>query len=188
MKTMTLTIKGTRPMLLHSESTSDPTNEYAIRLASLTSQKNKKTEDAQAEIARVEWEAGLYFDERGVYMPTWNIVRSIQEGAQLSKKGKDIERFVQAVEERAYFPLPAADLDALWADPQYRDRRSVGVSGRRVIRTRPRIPTGWRLTLTLAYVPEKIDEAQIRDYAASAGAYIGLGDFRKRFGRYEVVG
>jgi hypothetical protein len=188
MKTMKLTIRGTRPLLLHSDVGCDPLSESAVELARMTKRKDKKTADAQHEIARVEWEAGLYYDDDGgVHIPTWNVIRSIQDGARMSKSGKLIERAVTALDERAYFGLPK-DLDALWSDPQYRDRRSVKVGQARVIRTRPRIPTGWKLTIGLAYVETMIDEDAIREFASMSGALIGLGDFRQRFGRYEVVG
>lgn len=187
MKMMTLTIKGTRPLLLHSDTSCDPLSNSAVELARMTKRRDKKTEDAQHEIARAEWEAGLYFDEGGVYLPTWNVIRSIQDGARMSKSGKLIERGVTAIEDRVYFDLPSKDLDALWADPQYRDRRSVKVGTARVIRTRPRIPTGWRLAIGLAYVETMIDESAIKEFASIAGALIGVGDFRQRFGRYEVV-
>jgi hypothetical protein len=187
MKTMKLTIKGTRPLLLHSDVACDPLNPAAIELARMTKRKDKKTAEAQHDIARTEWQAGLYYDdEGGVHMPTWNVVRSIQDGARMSKSGKLIERAVTAMNDRAYFGL-SKDLDALWSDPQYRDRRSVKVGQARVIRTRPRIPTGWKLTIDLAYVETMIDEATIKEFASISGALIGLGDFRQRFGRYEVV-
>lgn len=106
--------------------------------------------------------------------------------AMVSKPFCDLERAVTAINDRAYFGLPKS-LDAMWADPQYRDRRSVKVGQARVIRTRPRIPTGWKLTIDLAYVESMIDEATVREFASVSGALIGLGDFRQRFGRYEVV-
>ena len=98
MKTTTLTIRGTRPLLLHSDVACDPLNPAAIEIARMTKRKDKKTAEAQHEIARVEWEAGLYYDdEGGVHMPTWNIIRSIQDGARMSKSGKLIERAAMMV-------------------------------------------------------------------------------------------
>lgn len=184
---MILKLVGTRPILLHADTACDPLHPAAIAISRATKRRDKKTEEAQGEIARLEWEAGIYHDEEGPFVPIWNVIRTIQEGAKLSKEGKKIERAVTAIEERAHFLKTPKSLDALWADPQYRDRRAVRVGQARIIRTRARMPTGWRIDVELAYVESMIDEETIREHAATAGTLIGLGDFRQRFGRFSVM-
>ena len=187
MKTTTIKIRGTRPILLHSDEACDPLSKAAIEMSKLTKRKDKKTEDAQMTIAEAEWHAGIYADEDGVYMPTWNFIRCVQDAARMSKAGKLIERAVAAVNDRAHFIGVGKNLGKLWSDPKYRDRRSVKVGQARVIRTRPAMPTGWRLDIELAYEESMIDDDAIRGFVTQAGTMIGLGDFRQRFGRFEVI-
>lgn len=187
MKTTTIKIRGTRPILLHADTACDPLSEAAITMKRMTKRKDKATEEAQSDIARAEWLAGVYSDEDGIYLPTWNLIRSFQDAARLSKAGKLIERGVTAVSDRAHFIGLPKKIDKLVSDPTYRDRRAVKVGTARVIRTRPRIPTGWRIDVDLAYVDTMIDADSIREFAITAGALIGVGDFRQRFGRFEVL-
>lgn len=84
MKTMMLKIRGTRQILLHADTACDPLSDAAIEMSKRTKRKDKKTADAQEDIARGEWFAGIYADGDGVYMPTWNVLRCIQDGDRKS--------------------------------------------------------------------------------------------------------
>lgn len=58
-ETMKLRLTGIAPLLMHDNKAANPLNPYAKAMKALTG-KRKKTDDDLAEIARIEWEAGLY--------------------------------------------------------------------------------------------------------------------------------
>lgn len=188
MEQMTVKWTGTNPMLMHNERLADPLNEYAKRLKALTSVRGnaKSTEAHIEEVARAEWEGGLYYDpEVGPYVPAFNILAAISSGARLSKLGKEIERGVVVVGDM--IPLVykgPRDLDGMWA-AKMRDRSGVKVGQQKVMRTRPKFQN-WALEFDVAYENARITRDDLLRVMRDAGAMTGIGDFRARYGRFEV--
>jgi hypothetical protein len=68
------------------------------------------------------------------------------------------------------------------------DARRAIVQGNGIIRHRPRFDE-WRACFTIEYDPVLIPDPRIIiEIAADAGARIGIGDYRPRFGRFRIVG
>jgi len=189
METMKVTWKGTVPLLMHSERLADPMDDAAKRLAALTSARGnaKKTEAHVEDVARAEWEGGLYYDEDlGPYIPGFNILACIRDGAKLQRLGSEVIRSVQVVEDRVPLTYPGPrDLDGMWEAKLY-DRRGVAVSTAKVMRTRPKFHH-WELTFTVAYIEERISRENLERVMRDAGLMVGLGDFNQRFGKFEVA-
>lgn len=180
--------KGGTPLLHHSEVLADPLSAPARSLAELTG-KRKKTERDLEEIARREWLGGLYYDEKlGPVLPAWNVVRSIQEAARLSKLGKAIERGVFPEDELAKLEYEGPrERDEMWKSRKFAFRKGVKLSGRRVIRTRP-IFHEWAVEFVAVVDPTVMDFETFSVLASQAGRYIGVGDFRSgRYGRYAAT-
>lgn len=181
-----LTIVGTTALLMHNARLSDPLDSVTRELKKISS-KRTKTEDDQFEMARIEFEGGMYFDEElGPYIPGANVHRCLVEGAKLNKLGRHIERGVVVTEE--ILPLGyhgPRTLKELWEDKNFVSRLSVGVTTSRVMRTRPRFPQ-WALEADLFVDTGQLDLEQISSVAEKAGQMIGLGDYRPRFGRFDV--
>ena len=74
----------------------------------------------------------------------------------------------------------------LWKKPAFQDQRMVVVGRARVTRTRP-IFHEWGLELTVSYDPEIVDREHVIEAMQTAGRFVGLGDYRPKFGRFEVV-
>lgn len=181
---MTLTLIGVGPMLMHNERLANPLDPIARQMKEITS-KRKKTDDDIAELARLEFEGGLYWDaDLGPYVPSWNIKRSVQDGAKLNKLGKAVERaltpLVQSVPLRYQGPR---DVDGLWRAGYY-DIRSVKVGTNKVSRCRPRFEA-WTLEVPCDLATDVLNVAELEQVIRNAGLMVGLGDFRQRFGRYE---
>ena len=178
-------ISGTTPMLMHNRRLSDPLDEYTRLIKEVTS-KRIKTDADHAEIARLEFLGGLYYDKKaGVHVPGENIDATVRDGAKLIKKGMDIKRGVQCVD--LVVPLiyegPRSP-DQLY--PAFADRRRVGVNkGSSTIRCRP-IFAEWGCEFTLALDVEVINPTDLRRCVELAGARVGLGDYRPRYGRFTV--
>ena len=64
-----LSIEGTAPLLMHNIRLADPLNPIAKAMKAISS-KRKKTDDDLAQLARLEFEGGLYvLPDLGPYLP-----------------------------------------------------------------------------------------------------------------------
>lgn len=183
-----ITATGTRPLLLHNVQLASPLNPYAKKLKSLNS-KRVKTDEDRMEIARVEFEGSLYFDEQlGPYIPAQNLFQSLVAGARLNKAGKKVERGVVVTD----FMLPLVyegprTVEGLWGGggSEFVDIRPVTVQRMKVDRCRPMFRE-WAIEAEALIDPKVIEFDEFADVANNAGALEGLGDFRKMYGRYAV--
>jgi hypothetical protein len=55
------------------------------------------------------------------------------------------------------------------------------------MRTRARFPSGWQVTFPVVVLDGGATKAQLQDALQDAGFYEGIGDYRPRYGRFEVV-
>jgi hypothetical protein len=180
--------KGTSSLLQHNVQLVDPLcKNKAVRELVLATKKRSKTEDDHKSIARLEFEAGLYWDKDvGPYIPSTWILKSLRDAAALSKQGKGIERgvFCTADKIKILYKGPR-DIQGMWDEGMY-DRRSVVVGQAKLIRTRPMFD-GWSAEFTLMFNQELIDRDILVSSLEQAGAFMGIGDGRRlRFGRFEV--
>jgi hypothetical protein len=188
MKMLNLRLAGTAPGLLtHNERLANKFDEFAREIAAITSKK-KKTDDDHAEVARLEFFGSVYETEDGlVGIPAWNIFKSLQEGARLNKLGRAVER--------AVLPIGADVLpikhdgpntaEAMWRAGTY-DQRSVRVNTNKVTRTRPHF-MNWVVDAAFVIDTEILRLDEFTMIADNAGRLVGLGDYRPRFGRYDVT-
>jgi len=189
---LTLRLNGTLPLIMHNVQLSDPQNFFAREIAKLTAKRTRKTEEDTYTIDRLSFVGSLYYSEEiGPYLPAENIFRSLQEAASLTRSGKKIERGVlfETLHAPLEYPGPR-DPDELWGDGRTKwvDRRSVAVNRQRVVRVRPIFPE-WSAEFGVILDNEVLDVDEFVDIAAKAGKLIGIGDYRRFFGRYstEVV-
>ena len=189
MRKLNVTFKGVDPILLHSCQCVNPLHPISIELKKLTG-KRQKTEEDLAKISDLEFMSGLYWDDEvGVYVPAENISRSIEDGAKFMKKGKDIKRHVSILGS-SLVPLDYGakkTLEELCADYSYRDVRAAGVMRARVVRTRPRFHAGWKLNFTISFDENNIDAQTVCQAIDYAGSYVGLCDFRPRYGKFTAT-
>jgi hypothetical protein len=184
-----LTCTGTRPLLLHNERLASPLNPYVKRIAELTSVRGK-TEEQLWQIARLEFEGGLYFDERlGPYIPANMLRKCLITGARLIRAGKKIERGVSVAD----FMLPIVydgprDVDGLWGDGKspFVDMRPVRVNSSRIDRCRP-VFRDWLIEAEVIADPQQIDPEEFAEVARLAGEMQGLGDYREMYGRFSAL-
>lgn len=180
----TLTIEGTSPLLVHSSRLSDPLDPATKALKKVSSKRTKTDED-HAEVSHAEFLGGLYLDpDVGPYIPGENITATLYEGAKLNKLGTKVKRGMLI--ETDVNPLAYTgprDAEELWRDGSFTHRASVKVGTARVIRTRP-IFRDWRVQCEGVLDDSQLDLDQLTQIAENAGAFIGLGDWRPRFGRF----
>lgn len=186
MKTTEIEIKGLTPLIMHNGQLSDPLNEHTQALARLTSKRNKTIEDHKA-VSKCEWYGGLYVDEEGApCLPGEVIEAALVEGAKKYKLGKAAKGGIIVVGNFALEYKGPKTADKLWADGGYLKRASVKVGTSRVIRSRP-IFSEWACTFEVQW-----DEAVLKDERTvfeivEAAGMCGIGDWRPKFGRFEMV-
>jgi len=189
MKQLNVKWTGIRPLVMHNGLMADPTNPLVRRIKEITSKGSKKlTESDYEERDRLEWDAGLYWDtEDGLIMPSDNIERCIQLGAQKSRIGKDVQAavFCTVPHVKVSYSGPK-DRDKMFADPRFTLRKGVAVQKARIIRIRPLIPTGWSLAFTVEFDETIVNPKSLLKAMVDAGAIVGLGDWRPKFGRFLV--
>jgi hypothetical protein len=189
MKTIKVKWSGIRPLVMHNGLMADPTNPLVRRIKEITSKGSKKMTDSDYEERdRLEWEAGLYWDsEDGLIMPSDNIERCVQLGAQKSRIGKDVQAAVFCA--NTHVPIVydgPKDKDKLYDDPRFSLRKGVAVQKSRIIRIRPMIPTGWTMAFDLEFDEGIVNPKNLMKAMTDAGSLVGLGDWRPKFGRFLV--
>lgn len=179
------------PLLMHNERLADPLNEYAMEIGKI-SKKRGKTEADHLEIARLEFVGGLYYDDTdGPIMPTWNVIRMIQNSGKRHKLGASVLRGIvpASVHTPVIYEGPR-DIEAMWEAGTFALRKAVGVNSSRVYRTRP-VFTDWRVEALVEVDLTILDPEKINQLVEEAGRYEGLGDNRPVYGRFlghaEVV-
>ena len=190
MKTINMKWTGIRPLLMHNGHLVDATNSYVKGIKKITDKGSKKmTDKDRMDRDRLEWEGSLYWDEElGPVIPSDNIERCLQLGAQKQRKGKDVQAAVLCSEPlvKLHYDGPR-NKDKLFASDRFTLKKSIRVQQSRLIRTRPMFPTGWWIEFSVEYDPSVIsDDSLIMDAAIDAGALVGLGDWRPKFGRFIV--
>jgi hypothetical protein len=190
MKTLQVTWTGIRPLLMHNGLMVDPTNPAVRRIKEISSKGCKKMTDSDYEERnRIEWEAGLYWDEKdGPVIPSDNIERCVQKGAMKSRLGKDVEAAVFCTSSHVKLQYDGPrDKDRLYAQPErYLLRKRVCIQKAAIIRIRPMFPTGWKLEIELEFDDTIVNSKDLMKAMVDAGALVGIGDWRPKFGRFLV--
>lgn len=134
-----------------------------------------------------EWREALYFDEKiGIYEPSehiWGAMIKAASNFQIPGRGKKTYKDLiksGIVIEPDKIPLGKREPDEI-------DKRPVVVRGCRIIRQRPMMKEGWELSFTITILDEQLQPEVVKAILEHGGKYVGIGDYRPRFGRFEVV-
>jgi hypothetical protein len=184
----TIRLTGTAPLLMHNSRLANPLDPAAKALKKATGKRGvTKTDDDHAEIARLQFLGGLYYDaDIGPYLPSDNIWRMLYDSAKKSKQGPRIKEavfFPENVNPLSY-PGPR-DPDKLWADEGFRLICSVKIGMSRVMGCRPQFRE-WTAEAEGLLDSAILDLEDLRRIADTAGSLVGIGDWRPRFGRFDA--
>ena len=142
----------------------------------------------KAKMSEPDWskeaEKSLYKNKEGViYEPSSHVEGCLVKAAvnfQIPGKGKktykDLFRaavFVEQVE----IPIVPQEYEV--------DERAVVVNRSRVLRSRPKFDD-WKLNFTLTCLDDDMQEGVIKTVLEHGGKFVGIGDFRPKFGRFKV--
>lgn len=186
LKSALFEIEGKAPLICHNARLSDPLDKWTIAVAEISS-KRKKTIADHMEMAHREFLGSLYLGENGTpVIPGGNIERMLRDAAAKSKRGKDIQAGVLVTDEIPIVYDGPKDPEKLWQDEKFRFRASCKVGTSRVMRTRPWFPE-WSLAFEVLYDDTLLNQTAIEEFVELAGSIIGLGDWRPKHGRFEVL-
>ena len=179
-------LTGVSPLLMHSTQGVNPLDPLTKEMKKYTSKKKKTDEDHQ-KISDIEFQLAIYYDDEiGPFMPAENIDKCLCEGGKNFKLGKTITKACTTMPFRVPLEYDGPrDLKSLMADQGRRDVRVARVKTSSVMRTRPRF-NRWALEFDIHYKTGAIDWEDIVRSLEAAGTYCALGDFRPRYGQFEV--
>lgn len=185
--TVHLTLTGTRPLVQHNGRLANPLDPYTRQIAAI-SKKRSKTDDDIAELAHLEARGSMYETEDGLIgIPAANVWKSIHEAAKAYKLGKDVERALVQHDGISPVLLDGEPLKCdtfLGGDDDRLYFVAVGVNGRKVMRSRPRIPSGWTAQVSFEILADVLDPERLEPVLARAGRVVGLMERRPMFGAY----
>jgi hypothetical protein len=183
-----ITLEGTGPLLMHNARLSNPLDPAAKAIKKVSGKRNK-TDDDHAEMAHLEFIGSLYHDpDAGPYIPSDNIWRCLYDAAKKSKRGPKVKEGILITTD--INPLGGygrvRDAEALWADENFHHFASAKVGQVRVTRCRPIFRT-WKVAADGIIDTNILDYSELEQIAEVAGALIGLGDWRPKFGRFTAT-
>jgi hypothetical protein len=205
MQTLKVTLTGTRPLILGNPQTVDPLNPYAIESRRLNTEmkaaRKKNDEDKIIEIAEKQrfndFCSTAYFDDDGWYLPDTVLLATLKKGAEVLRKGKDIDRWVSIDEPAVRIIARHPDgslrkkfrsLEEAYKDPAFRIEGPTKIppkTGALVWKCRAMIPSNWTCTFTFSF-DESITAKKLVEIIEKAGLVVGLCGWRPKFGRFEL--
>lgn len=189
MKSLKYQATGVATLLMHSDVTANPLHPLTKELKALTS-KRKKTDEDYERIAKAEFIASLYWKkESGFFMPAKNIDATLLTSAKMFKLGV-IWKQGAFVDTDASFVFPHAKLspeDLYEYDGMlYRDMQTVKIGTAKTVRCRPAF-NSWSFEFTIILDEAKLNERQVDEIVENAGRYVGICDYRPRYGKFNVT-
>src|SRR6266536_5265885 len=97
-----LKLNGTTPLVTHNIRLADEREPIVAAIKTLTSRPaNRKTEADSLEIEKLEWLGGQYYQEGfGYYVPTWGIIRTLEQAAKANREGTKVIRALAAEDQK----------------------------------------------------------------------------------------
>ena len=86
MEEIKLRLIGETSLMTHNNRLANPLDKYS-QVISLKSGKRKKTIDDIWELARIEWEGGMYLQDGSIKIPMRVINKTMERGATKQKNG-----------------------------------------------------------------------------------------------------
>jgi len=200
MEQIKLRFVGETSMVTHNNRLANPLDSYSQEM-SRKSGKRKKTVEDIWELARIEWEGGMYNYDGLIQLPQRVINATMIRGATKQKNG--VLWKTGCLIENDYHPLkykgklinakengdiPNPKLDP-WFDDEHRFQAMVRVGQATLLRTRP-IFHDWSCEATILFDPTVINRESILQAACDAGRLVGFCEWRPEkgggYGRFTV--
>lgn len=181
---------GSDFMLQHNGQLADPKHYISRKMKQITDKKTKKTDTDIDNLERLELMGGVYWhDQTGVYLPDDVLEGTLLGGARKRRAGESIRTGCQVLGNYNKLIYDGMEkiktLEDIPDSGNHRFVKGVVLRGVRIMRARP-IFRNWSVTFDLEYAQETINRERVIEYMMIAGAEVGLGDWRPKFGRFSV--
>ena len=164
-------IKGIAPLLM---------NRFAMEKKDDTSAKRRDEQFDPKEDA----EKSLYKDDKiGCYAPSSWIEACLRDTAK-EFKGKGRGSLKATILASVFIDPEKIPLNKKTYDEI--DSRPAVIQRNRIVKSRPRF-NSWELDFTTNFNNERIKKDTLKQILSEAGETKGIGDYRPKFGRFEVV-
>lgn len=136
-------------------------------------------------MARLDFLASLYMGDDGPVIPGDNWEAMLTAAAKKRREGQVAKAGMMVLKNASLEYEGPRSPDDLWNSERFRFTKRVRISTNSVMRTRP-IFEDWSAVVEVRYEDSVVDLAQVDDWFRMAGSLIGVGDWRPRFGRFDV--
>lgn len=179
-------ITGTRPLIVHDVfKLANPLSQDSKLIKTFTGKRNKTDADL-LEIARLEWNAGLYYnDQLGPIMPSRCLAAMIRSAAKKKKMGKVVQESVVVLSDVPIKYDGPRDKVEMWKSELFAISVPAKVNGNIVMRTRPMFEN-WSLDFEIDVDEDQLNPTELNEFLQIAGKRIGLCDWRPVYGRFTV--
>ena len=186
MANLKVKLKGVCPLLMHNGQTADPINHFSRAIKAISG-KRKKVDADYIEMSRLEWYASIYVNEENqIIIPSDNIDATLINGAKKQKLGSVAKSALWVNHDAVLVHSKSGlSIDELWADETTRFIKAVKIGTSKVMRTRP-VFKDWSCVIDVDYDELQLNEETVISIFIDAGRMVGIGDWRPRFGRFEV--
>jgi len=190
---------GETPLLMHNNRLANPLDKYSQEISGKSGKRKKTIEDIW-ELARIEWEGGLYLYDGEIKLPNRVINKCFERGATKQKNGMLWKTGCYIVED--YCPLsykgtkisvdevdevPNSALDKYFKKNMLQEMVKVGAAS--ILRTRP-LFEDWSCEVSVQFDESVMNKSSLILAASDAGRLVGLCDWRMekggQFGRFHV--
>jgi len=184
-----ITISGTSPLLQNNPQTVSAFNPFTKAKKAITAKRTAKTEDDLLELADLEVESKLYFDDKiGVYAPArWLTEAIITAAYAVAKIGRGKMRGgIFPTAEKISLTYRGKNkvktVVDLVKNPEFRHFMILPQGQVRVAKHAP-IFHEWSFTTVIEFDDAVIDFSTLKRVTEHTAKYVGFGDFRPTFGR-----
>lgn len=185
MKTLKVKLTGVSPFLMHNGRLSDPLSPIVKEMKAISGKRKKVDADLE-ELARLEFLGGSYADKNGCpIVPGELIEAALVNGAKKSKLGKVFKAAVFCEGDFLLKYDGPKTMEKLWKDEKFRLTCAARVQNSRIMRTRPMFEK-WELIADVEFLDDVVQEKDVMDAIIEAGRTVGIGDWRPKFGRFNV--
>lgn len=182
---LTYRLTSVAPLIVHNGQLADPLNQFSKQMKKISAKRNKTDADFE-QLARLEFQGGLYWSNAdGPVLPSDMFDSMALAAAKKFKEGPLAKAGCFCVNTpRIEYDGPR-DREALWDDERFRFVKGVRVGQSRVMRTRPWFQE-WSVVVRFNVETNTINPARLDEWLHTAGQIIGLGDWRPQYGRFDV--
>ena len=189
MASLQLKLSG-QALIMHNGQTADPRNPFSKAMKEISG-KRKKTDSDLDQLARIEFLAGLYYQDSDIVLPDYVIESALVAGAKKSKSGTQAKCgvFVDGPSSLQFDGKPEVindeTLGELFEGGKHTLTVGVKVGQAKVMRTRP-ILRNWSTVVTVEYEEDLVNRQSVIEFAKDAGRQVGICDWRPKYGRFDV--